>query len=254
MFKKFTSILLVLTMLVCTTAFAAGRGDGLSVSSENPGDPEPTETTAPTEPTDTPDPTDIPDPTGSPEPSETPKPVVTPTPSPKPTATANPTTQPTQPPAQPTQQWQTQPPAPTALPTQQPGTKLWLWTRAADTLQKVEIGKPFEVILLEGISDQLSFSTLYGNLPSSVTFVNDIPTARRCSVRGTLNAESRLEFAIEFMTASGSKLMLNFRLDGFAPDEEQLDAFPAARPLVPFGGTKTAALPFCIKRKEGEDA
>ena len=255
MIKKLTSILLVLSMLICTTAFAAGKGGGASVLSEDPGDPEPTETPAPTE-THAPTPTPTPEPaeTPTPEPTETPKPSNTPKPSDTPKPSPTPTQQPTQPPYAPTQQ-PTQPPfVPTQQPTQQPGTKLTFWSRAADTLQRVEVNKPFEIVLLEGVTDQLTFSTFFGTLPAGVSFVNDIAATRRCSIKGTLNSESRSEFAIEFLTASGTKLMVNFRLDAFAPEEDQPGAFPAAKPLVPFGGTKTAALPFYIKRKEGEEA
>lgn len=259
MIKKITSILLVLTMLFCTTALAAGKGEPLSPNSEEPGEPEPTATAAPTAP---PTPTPTPEATDTPAPTATPTPTPGPTPTPTPKPTQQPTQQPSQQPTQqPTQQATQQPTQlatqqPTQQPTPAPGVKLELWAYAADTLQTVEIAKYFDIVLVEGVSNSLAFSTFYGNLPSTVTFVNDIAEEGRCSVRGVLNAETRSEFAIEFLTASGSKLMLNFRLDAIAPDEDvpPEDAFPAARPLVPFGGAPTAALPFYIRRKECEDA
>ena len=148
-------------------------------------------------------------------------------------------------------------PAPTVAPTQQGSYIAYpMWDRAADTIQKVEIDRPFDIVLVEGISEHLSFSELYGNLPATVEFVNDISVGRTCSIRGYLPAAGSTEFAIAFGVRGGRTLMLNFRLIAEAEPEPPITAgFPEGHHLVPFGGAPTAMLPpeFITEGKRKED-
>ena len=129
-----------------------------------------------------------------------------------------------------------------------------LWQRAADTVQRVAINSQFDIPLIDGISDYLTFSDLYGNLPASVEFVNDIATNRSCSVKGVLTGANSYEFAVEFNIRGGRKLMLNFRLIADEETAEQGPVFPTGNYLVPFGGTKTAAILPDNSRRREEDA
>lgn len=140
--------------------------------------------------------------------------------------------------------------APTAAPTQPSYIAYNLWDRAAETIQRVRVGEIFDIRLIEGISEHLTFSNFYGNLPSTVLFVNDISTMHCCSIRGKITTESMSEFAVEFIIRGGRKLMLNFRI--IAENNAALPTvtFPQGHYLVPFGGTKTAMLPAAYKRRE----
>ena len=105
-------------------------------------------------------------------------------------------------------------------------------------------------MLIEGISQNLTFSNFYGNLPQSVVFVNEIRTNRSCSVRGKMTGDSTSEFAIEFTIKGGRKLMLNFRLNSTTNAVQPEVSFPQGKYLVPFGGTQTAMLPMTLKKRE----
>lgn len=147
-----------------------------------------------------------------------------------------------------------QTPAPTAANTPEPTKPASyiaypLWQRAAETVQQVSVGQPFNIKLIEGISQNLSFSNFYGNLPISVEFVNEVSTTRSCSVKGVLNAEGASEFAVEFTIKGGRKLMLNFRLTAIGADVRPIISFPQGRYLVPFGGTQNAMLPMDDERR-----
>ncbi|MBO4562601.1 MAG: hypothetical protein J5772_03200, partial [Clostridia bacterium] len=145
-------------------------------------------------------------------------------------------------------------PEPTPEPTQAGSYIAYpLWQRAADTIQKVAINSQFDIPLIDGISDYLTYSGFYGNLPATVEFVNNIEAARSCSVRGVLPSAGSYEFAVEFNIRGGRKLMLNFRLIADENAAEQGPAFPTGSYLVPFGGTRSAMLPSGARRKE-EDA
>lgn len=140
---------------------------------------------------------------------------------------------------------------PTVAPTQQGSYIAFpLWKVAADTIQEVETGEPFEIRLIEGLSEHLTFSNLYGNLPASVEFVNDFANTRSCSVKGSLTGESSYEFAVEFSIKGGKKIMINFRLVATEKAVDVGPVFPLGRYLVPFGGTQTAMLPIPFRKKE----
>ena len=140
--------------------------------------------------------------------------------------------------------------APTVAPTQPSYIAYTLWEDAAETIQRVRVGEFFDIRLIEGISDHLSFSSFYGNIPSSVQFINDIVATRSCSIRGRFSTENSCEFAVEFTIRGGRKLMLNFRLIAESNSTAPTITFPQGHYLVPFGGTKTAMLPVVVKRRE----
>ena len=133
-----------------------------------------------------------------------------------------------------------------------------MWDAAADTIQNVGIGEYFDLVLVEGISDYLSYSDLFGNLPDTVEFVNDIAVGRTCSIRGALTAAGSTEFAIEFAIRGGRTLMLNFRLVAEAEPQPPITAgFPEGHHLVPFGSAPAALLPepfITDDKREGEEA
>lgn len=125
-----------------------------------------------------------------------------------------------------------------------------LWNKAADSIQKVAVGTPFEIRLVEGLSDHLSYSALFGNLPSTVQFIDEFKVNGTCTIKGVLETEGASEFAIEFNIRGGRKLMLNFRLIAEKTEEVVLDPFPVSRYFIPFSAYKTALLPSPAKRKE----
>lgn len=188
------------------------------------------------------------------------EPISTPTATPGTTSGAETTPAPTQPPAtvapvNPTAtSSSTMPPAQTAQPTPaptRPGTYIAypLWQRAAETVLQVGVGQAFDIKLIEGISQNLTFSNFYGNLPDSVEFVNEISSKRSCSVKGTLRSEGASEFAVEFTIRGGRKLMLNFRLTASGAEVRPVVGFPQGRYLVPFGGTQNVCLPIDDERR-----
>lgn len=204
------------------------------------------------------------DATPSPEVTATPKPTPEPTATPAATGGTEPTSKPTQAPTQPpatavpstptNTPGYTSGPAQTAQPTPQPtkpGSYIAypLWQRAAETVQQVGVGQPFDIKLIEGISQNLTFSNFYGNLPSSVQFVNEVSSTRSCSVKGVLPDEGASAFAVEFTIKGGRKIMLNFRLTAAAADVRPVVGFPQGKYLVPFGGTQNACLPIEDERR-----
>ena len=134
-----------------------------------------------------------------------------------------------------------------------------MWDWAADTIQHVRVGEMFDIELIKGISEYLSFSDLFGNLPASIEFHNDIAAERSCSIRGRLTNAGSTEFAIAFSIRGGRTLMLNFRLVAESEQQEPITAgFPEGHHLVPFGTVPEAVLPpqFITddKRKEENEA
>lgn len=264
MIKKIIGLSLSFVMLCCATGtYASAANDAASRQSEIVFtiDPPAEETDAPPThaPTDTPAPTATP--TAAPTATPTVAPTATPTAKPTATPTAKPTAVPTQAPTaapvitpRPTSVSTTQSPyvttAPVITPTQQPSYIAYtLWDYAADTIQKVVRDTPFEIVLVEGVSDYLTFSNFYGNIPDTVEFINSIETDGLCMLKGMVNANSSYELGLEFTLKGGQKLMLNFSIS--AVDEIAVEptlspyAFPEAHKLIPFGGNPSAmtALP-----------
>ena len=275
MIRKLTGLLLALALILCAAALpAAALESALNApaqirSEEPPEDPtEPPATEAPTEqPTEAP--TEVPTEAPTEKPTEkptdapaTPAPTPWPTSTPKPTNSPRPTNAPTGAPTNaPTSAPITGPTSaptsiptsgPTGAPTQPPSYIAYpLWEKASDTIIKVPQSAPFDITLVEGLSDYITYSDFYGNFPATVEFVNEFETTGRCAVRGTLNVPGPYEFAVEFMIRTGAKVRLNFSLSA-AEDVQTTpdpDVFPEGRPLVPFGAFPTASAP-AIKRKE----
>lgn len=275
MIRKIIGLLLASALILCATALPAAAIEGTlkardAVTRESePTEPtEPTQapteapTQAPTEPPATPTPvpaTPTPEPatptpavTNTPKPTATPKPTNTPaaqTPTPGPTAA--PTTRPTSAPTGGPTGGPTS--APTGTPTQDPSYIDYpLWQHAADTMIRVPQSEVFDITLVEGLSENIEFSELYGNFPATIEFVDEFETADRCALRGTLNVPGPYEFAVVFTLRGGARLRLNFSL---AVQEEETvtpppaGAFPEGHPLVPFGSVPSAAIP-AVKRKE----
>ena len=275
MIRKSIGLLLASALILCAMALPAAAIEGkLKAQDAVTRESEPTEPTeptqapteaptqAPTEPPATPTPvpaTPTPEPatptpavTNTPKPTATPKPTNTPaaqTPTPGPTAapTTRPTSAPTGgPTGTPTS-------APTGTPTQAPSYIDYpLWQHAADTMIRVPQSEVFDITLVEGLSENIEFSELYGNFPATIEFVDEFETADRCALRGTLNVPGPYEFAVVFTLRGGARLRLNFSL---AVQEEETvtpppaGAFPEGHPLVPFGSVPSAAIP-AVKRKE----
>ena len=129
---------------------------------------------------------------------------------------------------------------PTTAPTQ-PGNYIAypLWERAAETVQRVHAGSYINLALVEGVSNYLSFSDLYGNLPAGCEFVNDFSLTRSLWLRGAVTEPGSYEFALAFTIRGGARLMLNFRIT--VTGEELAPAaadFPQGNPLVPFGAAE----------------
>ena len=279
MIRKIIGLLLASALILCAMALPAAAIEGkLKAQDAVTRESEPTEPTeptqapteaptqAPTEPPATPTPvpaTPTPEPatptpavTNTPKPTATPKPTNTPaaqTPTPGPTAA--PTTRPTSAPTGAPTGGPTGTPtsAPTGTPTQNPSYIDYpLWQHAADTMIRVPQSEVFDITLVEGLSENIEFSELYGNFPATIEFVDEFETADRCALRGTLNVPGPYEFAVVFTLRGGARLRLNFSL---AVQEEETvtpppaGAFPEGHPLVPFGSVPSAAIP-AVKRKE----
>lgn len=260
MIKRITGVLIALAFVLCAAipAFGAGSYDERSSEpevTEQPHEP----TAAPTEaPTPAPTEATTPAPTNTPKPTEGPTEAPTASPrTPKPTAepTAAPTVAPTAGPAQTATPKPTH--RPTEAPTQEPSYVTYtLWEKAGETIQTVLPGESFRVMLVQGLSEYVTFSNIYGNLPSTVTFENLLDTENACYIAGSLAQPGAYELALEFTLHSGVKLKLNFSIR--AEDEQSGEitpapvtgSFPAGRPLVPFGTAPTACLPAAIRKED----
>ena len=264
MIKKIMLLLAVSAMIVCAlaasaSAVAGGPGiknsaisAGESILAEEPSaeptaappDDDPTPTpTAPVTPRPSVSPSASPTPTATP----TPTPPATPPPTPKPTPTAGPT---------PTPYHYTTPTptpytAPTPTPTPAGPAVISLWNGAADTLLRVNINEHFDIVLLDGISDGVTVTNYYGNLPATVTYQNNSATDRSCSLSGVITAAGSYGLSLEFTVSGGRTLSINFVIIADEPGAiHGGGGFPAAHVMVPFSGSPTAMIPAWGPRTE----
>lgn len=261
MIKKLMGVLLALVFLAAASAIPVYgltviRGSEPEVT-PLPMDPTEAPTQAPTQaPTEAPTQAPTAAPTHAPTQAPTAIPTAVPTAIPTAAPTQAPTQAPAQTPAPSTPMPSVTPWHPTNVPTQEPSYVAYsLWQKAADTIQTVKPGQMFDIYLVEGISEYVSFSELYGNLPASVSFVNELDSIGSCRITGSIVSPGAFPFAIEFVLRTGSKLQLNFNLrveeDAIVtPAPAPVGGFPAANPLVPFGGSPAACLPMDLRKED----
>ena len=150
----------------------------------------------------------------------------------------------------------TEPPAPTesAEPSAQPtdfpvDPNGRLWTNASDTLVTVTPDEAFDIVLIEGISGEITSLTLTGELPSGVEFADALESERCCRISGSLPNGGAAEFSVDL---AGEERTVSFRFRISAGTVSAV--FPDGIRLVPFGGAaKTALLPTGVQRKEEKE-